>query len=336
MAAIVTKGPKAWGDDDGEDDDRETQDSNGIVERVKFSVNNKGQKIKTVTKVRVAEVKVKTPKRADLRRNLPRFGDAKIGEENVTLPSRDFVSMEHPDDQLVEDVDDPSLAKTLANFIMKRQETKAARELGDDEDYDRNAIQEKKDSTEGGKSDRYVPPGAKGAGTSSSGGLSSLEKLASTADTTTIRVSNLTKAVTEDDVHDLFNQFGRISRVSVPRLAGTKEPRGFAYVTFYSRDDAEKAMDTLQVSNIYTQNKNHLYFSPYNNTLFVYSRHQGHGYDHLILKLEWAIPTVRDPSQSGGLSSSYVSGYGQKLAQDTKVIMPMIIFHLSILALHFY
>lgn len=255
MAALVAKGgPKAWGDDDDEGDDRETQDSNGIVERVKFSVNNKGQKIKTVTKVRISEVKVKTPKRADLRRNLPRFGDAKIGEENVTLPSRDFVSMEHPDDQLVEDVDDPSLAKTLANFIMKRQETKAAREMEDDdgEDFDRNASQEKKDVEGGaGKSDRYVPPGAKGAGSSSSGGMSSLEKLASTADTTTIRVSNLTKAVTEDDVHDLFKPFGRISRVSLPRLAGTKEPRGFAYVTFYSRDDAEKAMDTLQVLNTY-------------------------------------------------------------------------------------
>ena len=62
------------------------------------------------------------------RRNLPRFGDAKAGEENVTLVSKDLIFMEHPDDVLTEDVDDPTLAKTLANFILKQQESKLARD----------------------------------------------------------------------------------------------------------------------------------------------------------------------------------------------------------------
>ena len=43
---------------------------------------------------------------------------------------------------------------------------------------------------------------------------------------------------------------------------------------------------------------------------------QGFGYDHLILKLEWARPnTPKDPATSG---NEYRSGYGKALAQDTK------------------
>merc|ERR1712238_64818 len=43
---------------------------------------------------------------------------------------------------------------------------------------------------------------------------------------------------------------------------------------------------------------------------------QGFGYDHLILKLEWARPnTPKDPASSG---TEFRSGYGKALAQDTK------------------
>ena len=41
-----------------------------------------------------------------------------------------------------------------------------------------------------------------------------------------------------------------------------------------------------------------------------------YGYDHLILKLEWARPnTPKDPASSG---TEFRSGYGKALAQDTK------------------
>ena len=110
----------------------------------------------------------------------------------------------------------------------------------------------------------------------------------------TLKVSNLTKSVTEDDIKDLFGRFGSIWRVSLPkqeRKEGDrliKEPKGFAYVAFYSKKDAELAMEKLQ----------------------------GHGYDHLILKLEWARPQ-KDTGGSMGGDSGYRSGYGQKLAQET-------------------
>lgn len=115
---------------------------------------------------------------------------------------------------------------------------------------------------------------------------------------TTIRVSNLTKAVTEEDLRALFQRFGTIHRVSLPKVEKknsegvmVKEPRGFAYIAFARKEDAERAMERLQ----------------------------GHGYDHLILKLEWAKPPSADgPPSGGGLQGGYISGYGTKLAQETK------------------
>jgi hypothetical protein len=52
-------------------------------------------------------------------------------------------------------------------------------------------------------------------------------------------------------------------------------------------------------------------------------RLQNHGYDHLILNLEWAKPSKDGEGGGragggGGLSTGFVSGYGKQLAQDTK------------------
>ncbi|RYY70071.1 hypothetical protein EON63_22980, partial [archaeon] len=139
---------------------------------------------------------------------------------------------------------------------------------------------------------------------------------------TTLRVSNLTKAVTEDDLRDLFGRygvqcmvygqslmmyfassstfnpsnhyfipcirFGRIARISLPRDA-EKVPRGFAYIAYDMRRDAEKAME-VSYRNLYSNLTYAIYHIPY--TIQVL---QGYGYDHLIIKLEWA-----KPNQGGG------------------------------------
>ena len=43
---------------------------------------------------------------------------------------------------------------------------------------------------------------------------------------------------------------------------------------------------------------------------------QGYGYDHLILKIEWAKPSAK-PDEAGGGATQFRSGYGKALAQDT-------------------
>ena len=241
-------------------------------------------------KIKVHEMNVKYPKRVEERRNLPRFGIARVDEESVTLLSKEYITMEHPDDALLEDAN-KDVTSTLREFIQRQNERALAMEGGMNIDDLNNDGSEAKDSEEKErKTNIYVAPGAR------SGAVGAvMPGLGGEGAETTIRVSNLTKAVTEDDLRDLFEVFGRVVRVALPKIVRTegnkewKEPRGFAYITFLKADDAAMAFDKLQ----------------------------GYGYDHLILRLEWSKPMQRDP-QSSGLSSGFTSGYGTRLAQDTK------------------
>lgn len=219
------------------------------------------------------------------RKNLSRFGDAKIGEENVTIQSRDFVLIEHPDDQLNDDSADPTLQKTLANFISKQQERGYARENGLGEDLDTIQEADNADNLNVGK---YVAPGNRGR----IGGTADASGREKEGTENTIRVSNLTKAVTEADLRELLERFGRIHRVSLPSITkpdGSKEPKGVAFIFYFKHEEAQEAFDKLQ----------------------------NHGYDHLILKLEWAKPP-KDLGSGGGTDDRYRQGYGKNLIQDTK------------------
>ena len=44
---------------------------------------------------------------------------------------------------------------------------------------------------------------------------------------------------------------------------------------------------------------------------------QGYGYDHLILKIEWAKPSTKPDGDAGSQGTQFRSGYGKALAQDT-------------------
>jgi translation initiation factor 3 subunit G len=296
-----------WADDEEEDEYETPVDQNGIKQRIRVTKNAKGQTVKTTTKIRVREVKTKIPVRVIRRRTLPKFGDAQDGEVNVTIPSRDFVFIEHPDDANTEDVDDPALGNTLANFILKQQERNFERTYDVDglvaasNNEGGNAADVGGKGGDGPAGGKYVPPSQRGGGGMDVRSSSAFDPKGGAGERdqeNTIRVSNLTKSVTDDDLRELFSRFGKIFRISLPRIEKKddfgnmfKESRGFAYVAYYERPDAESAMQMLQ----------------------------GHGYDHLILKLEWAKPPAKEGGEGGGGSGDrFRSGYGQKLAQDTK------------------
>jgi len=76
----------------------------------------------------------------------------------------------------------------------------------------------------------------------------------------TIRVTNLSEEATEGDVMDIFKPFGKVTRTYLATDKVTKKSRGFAFVNFAHKEDAERAI--LGVN--------------------------GYGYHHLILKVEWA------------------------------------------------
>ena len=102
-------------------------------------------------------------------------------------------------------------------------------------------------------------------------------------DQVAVRISNLSKDATQDDVRELVSPFGRIARCTVPKNK-FEESRGFAYVNFYSERDAQACIDALD----------------------------GHGYDYLILEVKLAEARSSDPGRS---SMRHVTGYGKALPQ---------------------
>jgi len=261
--------------------------------------------LKTTTKIRVTYDKVRENVAVAARRKWKKFGQAAIDEDqsNVTIQSRDDIYIEDPNADV--DLQDEDVSKAISgnlNAFWAKQNLRnlqrkydvdgddAGKEGGADDGW--NTVGAGGAAPSGGK---YVPPSARGG---SSMGGKSLSALAASApeggrsndnrDQNTIRVTNISEDTTEADLQDLFQPFARISRVYLAKDKETMQSRGFAFVSFVHREDAARAMDKLQ----------------------------GHGYDHLILKLEWARPSApKDPASSG---TQFRSGYGQALAQDTK------------------
>lgn len=79
-------------------------------------------------------------------------------------------------------------------------------------------------------------------------------------DQPTLRVTNLSEDATDADIMDLFDRFGHVSRVFLARDRETGICKGFAFVSFTSREDAQRALEMID----------------------------GRGYDNLILRVEWA------------------------------------------------
>jgi translation initiation factor 3 subunit G len=273
-------------------------DSKGIqiVTSYRANPSNKSQLMKTVTKMKVTTVKSKEHKNVQVRRNWGKFGQAKIDAQAstaTTVQSKDEIFLEDPNADTDKQDEDPAaaLSGNLNAFWIKQQRRQLERKY-DVGDAPLGEIPTMAGWTQVGAKgastgDKYVPPAARAGLTSAlAGGGFKPERR--TDDLNTLRVTNLSENTTEADLQELFQRFGRISRVYLAKDKETMQSRGFAFVSFVNKDDAAKAMDELQ----------------------------GYGYDHLILKIEFARPnTPKDPATSG---TEFRSGYGKALAQDTK------------------
>ena len=278
-------------------------DSQGIQIITSYRQNptNSGQLLKTITKVKVTTVQVKEPRAVTERRQWKKFGQAALDEKQgtkTTVQSKDEILLEDPNADTDLQEDDPTAALGNLNaFWAKQQLKKLQRKYdvdgtgGGDEDPGAAAAPGWTQVGAGGATGKYVPPSARAgasmmAGSSSSAAGYKPERR--NDDINTIRVTNLSESTTEADLQELFQRYGRISRVYLAKDKETMQSRGFAFVSFVSKEDAARAMEELQ----------------------------GYGYHHLILKLEWARPNApKDPASSG---TEFRSGYGKALAQDTK------------------
>ncbi|KAJ8246418.1 hypothetical protein GJAV_G00267520 [Gymnothorax javanicus] len=62
---------------------------------------------------------------------------------------------------------------------------------------------------------------------------------------TSLKVDNLTYRTSPETLRRVFEKYGRVGDVYIPRDRYSKESRGFAFVRFYDKRDAEDAMDAM-------------------------------------------------------------------------------------------
>lgn len=300
---------KAWGDDDDElpEKSESAVDAKGFKTRVEYKFNDRKQKVKVTSKVRVIQETVRTPVTAlERRQRMAKFGNA-VGvtdESNITITDKNEVRMLAPKDSEAEDAAGGQSEATSKAFevFQKKQQWRALQrkydmeEDGEDGEAEGGAGNGGKHfpggtgglaglSGMGGAGGKYVPPSARGGAAGGMGG--SLATMEVQEEIKSVRVSNLSDATKEADLQELMEPFGSIARIFLAKDRETMQSRGYAFVTFNRRDDAERAMNALN----------------------------GYGYDHLILKLEWAKPAA--PKDPGSEPMQFRSGYGKALAQDT-------------------
>jgi translation initiation factor 3 subunit G len=109
---------------------------------------------------------------------------------------------------------------------------------------------------------KYTPPHLRNKGAAAGPGESMRGDI-KRDDSATLRVTNLSEDVTDNDIYDLFNRFGSIARVYLARDRDTNLCKGFAFVSFNDREHAERAQQAIN----------------------------GYGYDNLILRVEFARST---------------------------------------------
>ncbi|GLT37705.1 hypothetical protein SLA2020_120080 [Shorea laevis] len=248
-----TQQPKLrWGEldeDDGEDLDflllpRQVigPDESGIKKVIEYKFNDEGNKVKITTTTRVRKLaNARLSKRAIERRSWPKFGDA-VREDvgsRLTMVSTEEILLERPrapgskpEETKVAGDSLAQLGKGGAGLVVRRVTTGHQ-----------------------GKS-TYVPPGMR-AGAERSG-----TDMRRRNDENSVRVTNLSEDTREPDLLELFRPFGAVSRVYVAIDQKTGMSRGFGFVNFVNKEDAQRAINKLN----------------------------GYGYDNLILRVEWATP----------------------------------------------
>ncbi|OMO59096.1 hypothetical protein CCACVL1_25085 [Corchorus capsularis] len=253
-------------------------DENGIKKVIEYKFNEEGNKVKITTTTRVRKLaKARLSKRALERRNWEKFGDA-VREDvgsRLTMVSTEEIVLERPRAPGTKP-DEKAAADSLAQ-LSKAGGTgvlMVCRTCGKKGDHwtskcpykdlgapveafvDKPVASETSMAASGAGKAAYVPPSMR-AGAERTG-----SDMRRRNDENSVRVTNLSEDTREPDLLELFRTFGPVTRVYVAMDQKTGTSRGFGFVNFVNREDAQRAISKLN----------------------------GYGYDNLILRVEWATP----------------------------------------------
>ncbi|KAB2050449.1 hypothetical protein ERO13_A13G225800v2 [Gossypium hirsutum] len=249
-------------------------DKNGIKKVIEYKFNEEGKQVRVTTTIRVRKMAVDSPSKERIleRRSWAKFGSA-MGDEDddsrLTMVSTEEISLERRGSK----VEEPKVAAehSLAQQAKNGAVLMLCRTCGKKGDHwtarcpykdqappPANGTVDKPPASEtsSGKT-AYVPPSKRGAGAKRNG-----TDMKHRDEENTIRFTNLSEDAMESDLRELVAPFGPVSRVHVGIDRKTGMCRGFGYVNFVKKEDAERAVLKLN----------------------------GYGYDSLILRVEWADP----------------------------------------------
>jgi len=255
-----------WGDVEEKEDNEysKTIDDKGIITEVFVRVDEDGKRFKVTKKYKETKKAVRVNKHVEARKKWKKFGDC-LGlppgpETNITYQTVDLVELDlmKKEEKEVEQVN--LVSSTVCrrcgqsghwtiqcpNFSTETKEEK--------EKPERRARMGQTTGLASGSSGKYVAPKGRFGG----GGDRNFRE----EENATLRVTNLSEDTTEHDLRELFQPFGRTTRIYLAKDRATGLSRGLAFINYASRSSAQAAMERLH----------------------------GHGYDSLILHVEWAKP----------------------------------------------
>ncbi|KZP11426.1 translation initiation factor 3, RNA-binding subunit [Athelia psychrophila] len=281
----------SWADDVDEQElpkTEDTVDENGVRTVVEYAINDDGKRVKITRRIKRTLQKSVVDHAVAERQKWAKFGSEKGNKpgpdkatttiaENVQLKLSAGNKSTEPEPTAEDDMRAKLTSKGVGKVVCRLckgdhftakcpyKESLAGLDSGDtgagpdDETLpsgDPNAAAGGS-STIGGK---YVPPSMRGAGRGA--GESMGRPGGNRDDLPTLRVTNISEDTQENDLRDLFGGFGRVARVYVGRDRETGAGKGFAFVSFEEKAQAEKAMAKIH----------------------------GKGYDNLILSVQWSQP----------------------------------------------
>ncbi|KAL8449834.1 hypothetical protein Emed_002797 [Eimeria media] len=222
-------------------------DEDGIKTVTNYLQNSKGETVKVVKRVRVTKVVHRVNRAVLERSNIPFFGieaDETSTAKAFTVRSVEEVPLEVSKETLLrakfrDDDDDEDIQFADLN------PAKTSRDLR----QKFLSLQNDEDPIDGGEFDALGSKlGGMGKGLARLRGSAndSLKDLESRRrEEATIRVTNLSEDVKEEDLTELFGTIGKLERVFLAKHKDKKASKGFAFITYATRDMAAQAIRKL-------------------------------------------------------------------------------------------
>lgn len=290
MAAAVANPPRGtdWADDGDDAPDLSnaipapqiTKNKDGTETVVTIFINEDGKKVKRTQRIRRSVVKKRENPRVAERRAWDKMGieagrapgphpdTTTLGENIIFRPQVGFKSGGAQEKAPEEDKKAEALKKMQIkcricsgdHFTTKCPFKDTMAPTGEDASpVDMDAITGEDKGGLGAGGSSYVPPhmrkgAAGGGGGERMGGKFERDDLA------TLRVTNVSEFAEEGDLREMFERYGRVTRVFLAKDRETGRAKGFAFVSYADRSDAARACEKMD----------------------------GFGYGHLILRVEFA------------------------------------------------